>query len=57
MAEQDVSLYRRAGGVSFLDYPQELLCADANHKWGESPFHYTKSLYLHTLKHLDVLFP
>lgn len=30
---------------NFLNYPQGFLIADANHKWGVTPFHYDKQAY------------
>lgn len=32
-----------------IDYPDELMVADSNHRWGLSPFHFTQDFYLHFL--------
>lgn len=42
----------------FIEYPQHLLIANANHKWGAAPFHYTEGLYKYFLfKISDGYFP
>lgn len=30
-----------------IEYPNELLVADSNHRWGLSPFHFTEEFYRH----------
>ncbi|WP_201548733.1 DUF6270 domain-containing protein [Psychrobacter sp. Pi2-1] len=37
----------------FIYYPEELILANANHKWGKSPFHYSDKLYKFFLKKID----
>jgi hypothetical protein len=41
--------------AQFLNYDQELMIADPEHKWGYAPFHYTKALYEETLMQLKSL--
>ena len=36
----------------FIRYPAGLFIGDARHKWGPSPFHYTKAFYLHFLSQI-----
>lgn len=38
--------------VSVIRYPDVCLCADAQHKWGPSPFHFTQAFYEHTMHEL-----
>lgn len=35
-----------------IDYPQEVLIADRNHRWGLLPFHFVDDFYQHTQKRL-----
>lgn len=37
---------------NFLSYPQGVLVADANHKWGVTPFHYDRQVYHYLEKSL-----
>lgn len=39
-------------GCKFISYPENLFLADLSHKWGLSPFHYEKNLYLETLRQI-----
>ena len=39
-------------GIRFIDYPDELLIAGRDHKWGVSPFHYIPAMYSHTVRAL-----
>lgn len=45
----------RSAGIRFIDYPENLIVADSNHKWGVSPFHYTEEAYEHLIKSLEQL--
>lgn len=38
--------------VSVITYPKQCVRADAEHKWGESPFHYVQKFYEHTMHSL-----
>lgn len=31
--------------TQFVNYPRDIFVGDSNHKWGKSPFHYTKDVY------------
>jgi hypothetical protein len=42
-------------GLRYIDYPRDLLVADRGHKWGLSPFHYTRAMYAHTIETLNRL--
>lgn len=44
-------------GVRFIDYPDALLVADREHKWGVSPFHYVQGMYDHTMRELERMLP
>ena len=35
-----------------IDYPAELMVADSQHRWGLSPFHFTREFYVHFLNRL-----
>lgn len=37
----------------FIKYPEDLLVADKNHKWGQTPFHFQQKVYEHFIKQLD----
>jgi hypothetical protein len=37
----------------FIEYKENLLYCDSNHKWGIAPFHYNDSFYKMTLWHLQ----
>lgn len=37
-------------GIRFIDYPEEMLRANPNHKWGVSPFHFSPALYRRTIE-------
>lgn len=39
----------RLGRECLIEYEEDLLYCDANHKWGVSPFHYNEALYRKTL--------
>ncbi len=43
-----------AEGCRFISYPEHLFRADVGHKWGASPFHYEKNLYIETLRQLKI---
>lgn len=36
-----------------IDYPENLLVADPDHRWGLSPFHFGQAFYDHTIGRLD----
>lgn len=35
-----------------IDYPRNLMVADSEHRWGLSPFHFTRGFYVHFLDRL-----
>lgn len=35
-----------------IDYPRNLMVADSEHRWGLSPFHFTRGFYVHFLESL-----
>lgn len=45
------------GIARFLSYGPDLLIADADHKWGRSPFHFVEELYASQLAQLGEEFP
>lgn len=40
-------------GVRVIDYSEDELTADRDHKWGVSPFHFSKEFYRKTIKYLS----
>ena len=49
-------LYTEIGktpGVRFITYPEGVLVADAAHKWGVMPYHFTNATNQHFLASLD----
>lgn len=38
-----------------VEYPQELLVANSQHRWGLSPFHYIESFYVHFVERFRAL--
>ena len=40
---------------NFVNYPADILVADANHKWGRSPYHFTRQVYLFLIEYLNNL--
>lgn len=45
----------RVARLRVIAYPDSLLVAEREHKWGVSPFHYTRAMYMHTLAQLGRL--
>lgn len=39
--------------IKFIRYPKKIIESDCHHKWGPSPFHYSKSFYRHTIAMLE----
>lgn len=39
----------------FVNYPIDIFVGDSNHKWGKSPFHYTKEVYEYLISFLERL--
>ncbi|MDJ0351346.1 DUF6270 domain-containing protein [Pseudarthrobacter sp. PH31-O2] len=42
-------------GIQSIDYPDELIRSDSNHKWGRSPFHFSKAFYRKTIDALGAM--
>lgn len=42
-------------GLRGIDYPENVLVARSDHKWGRAPFHYVPGFYHHTLATLGAL--
>ncbi|WP_144794994.1 DUF6270 domain-containing protein [Kocuria palustris] len=42
----------RSLGCAVIEYPDDLLVADSTHRWGLSPFHYTRPFYDHFIARL-----
>jgi len=36
----------------FVNYPSDIFIGDSQHKWGKSPFHYTKEVYIYLQDYL-----
>lgn len=49
------SYIEKTSDIKIIEYPKELLRADAEHKWGIQPYHYSKSLYLYLLDYVERL--
>lgn len=55
MLDQMYARLAKVPEVRFIDYPDALLVADREHKWGVSPFHYIRGMYDHTMAELTRL--
>ena len=40
---------------NFVNYPQNILIGDADHRWGPSPFHYVNDVYEFYIRYMDQL--
>jgi hypothetical protein len=49
------ALFEAVPGVRFIDYPDELLLAASEHRWGRQPYHYTDAVNQHFLSRLSSL--
>lgn len=45
----------RSWHIPSIHYPPEIILADPGHRWGKAPYHYTETLYLHTIQELKRL--
>lgn len=41
--------------VQWIEYPDDLIVADSNHKWGQSPYHFTHAFYEAQLSQIEKL--
>lgn len=39
--------------VMWIEYPENLIVADSNHKWGQSPYHFTRAFYEAQLSQIE----
>ncbi|WP_220094184.1 MULTISPECIES: DUF6270 domain-containing protein [unclassified Pseudoxanthomonas] len=38
--------------LRYIDYPESVVRADPNHRWGKAPYHFTQTYYDHTVAEL-----
>lgn len=49
------AIFEAVPGIRFIDYPDELMVADSEHRWGRQPYHYVQAVNLHFLRELKTL--
>ncbi|MGO4192923.1 DUF6270 domain-containing protein [Arthrobacter sp. YAF17] len=48
------AVFEAVPGVRFIDYPERLLLADPEHRWGRQPYHYVPAFNAHFLRELKL---
>lgn len=49
------AIFEAVPGIRFIDYPDELMVADSEHRWGRQPYHYVQAVNLHFMRELGTL--